>query len=222
MSPEALKAEEEAEGEGEDRAEEPSKLTFLSFLEEGEVWSPLFDPCSALSLCCRAVGLLAAVSTVREEEEFLLPLLLTADMLLIPMPSRPLVRLTGMLCLSCLSLSLSASVLRGSSSSELWMRTMPLTSSSSSSSSSVYFDCGKALFFSICREGQEWSDYRHTCIGWKRKMCVCVCVLSEATLFCTVLHLWVRGMMSPLRAKRDQCLPCLAVVANVRVNVEVR
>jgi hypothetical protein len=174
MSPEALKAEEEAAGEGEDRAEEPSKLTFLSFLEEGEVWSPLFDPCSALSLCCRAVGLLAAVSTVREE--FLLLLLPTADMLLIPMPSRPLVRLTGMLCLSLsLSLSLSASALRGSSSSELWMRTMPLTSSSSSSSSSsVYFDCGKALFFSVCREGQEWSDYRHTSSGWRRKMFVCV------------------------------------------------
>jgi hypothetical protein len=46
--------------------------------------------------------------------------------------------------------------------------------------------------------------------------------MSEATLFCTVLHLWVRGRMSPVRAKRDQCLPCLAVVVSVRFNVEVQ
>jgi hypothetical protein len=119
MSPEPRKAKEEAEadteGEGEDLAEDPSKLTFLSFLEEGGVWSPRFDPCSAL--CCRAVGLLVAraeevlVSTVRAE--FLLP---PAPA---PIPSRPVVRLTGMLCLSCFSLSLSASALKGSSSSEL-------------------------------------------------------------------------------------------------------
>lgn len=122
MSPETLKAEEEAEAaadtEGEDLAEEPSKLTFLSFLAEGGVWSPRFDPCSfslSLSFCCRAVGLLATVSTV--SEEFLLPP--TAEIPPMPMPSRPVDRLTGMLCLSCLSLSLSASALRGSRSSEL-------------------------------------------------------------------------------------------------------
>lgn len=152
MSPEDLKAEEEADAEadteGEDLAEDPSKLTLLSFLEEGGVWSPLDDPWNALcpdaDADAAAVGLLVAecwlMSTVREV------ILLLPSPVLLPMPSRPLVRLTGMLFLS-------ASALSESSSSELWMRTMPLTSSSSSSSSSsLYFDCGKADFFS------GWSD----------------------------------------------------------------